>query len=133
MSGHSPAQPKKQASQRRRSGVWAENQAAHWLRDHGYEVLDRNWRYRRRELDIVALDQGTAVFVEVKARSRGPQSPVEAVSYQQRAGLRIAAEAWIHAHPGIGREFRFDIVGVNLSGADRGRIVHVPDAFTGDP
>ncbi|MEN8144924.1 MAG: YraN family protein [Gemmatimonadota bacterium] len=105
---------------------------ARWLRGHGFEILDRNWRYGRRELDIVALDGSTAVFVEVKARSRGPQSPLEAVSPRQRAGLRVAAEAWIHAHPGVGREFRFDVVGVELNGREGARLEHVRDAFTGD-
>ncbi|MEE9208039.1 MAG: YraN family protein [Gemmatimonadota bacterium] len=117
---------------RRRFGAWAETVAARWLRVHGFEILDRNWRYGRRELDIVALDGSTAVFVEVKARCRGPQSPLEAVSSRQRAGLRIAAEAWIHAHPGVGEEFRFDVIGVELSSVNRGRIEHVKDAFTGE-
>ncbi len=132
MSSQSPAPPKKRAPDRRRSGVWAENEADRWLRGRGFEILDRNWRYGRRELDIVALDVSTVVFVEVKARSRGPQSPLEAVSSRQRANLRIAAESWIHSHPGVGEEFRFDVVGVELNGVHRGRIAHVRDAFTGE-
>ncbi len=132
MSSQLQAPPKKRADNRRRSGAWAENEAEHWLRSRGFEILNRNWRYGRRELDIVALDGSTAVFVEVKARSWGPQSPLEAVSARQRASLRIAAESWIHSHPGVGVEFRFDLIGVELNGVHRSRITHVRDAFTGE-
>jgi Holliday junction resolvase-like predicted endonuclease len=46
--------------------------------------------------------------------------------------LRRAAAAWIHAHPGVGREFRFDVVGVELHQEGSVRVHHVADAFTGD-
>ncbi len=95
-------------------------------------MLARNWRSGRREIDLVTLAGDTVVFVEVKTRRRGPESAVEALAPSQRRRLRAAAEAWIHAHPGVGREFRFDLVAVQLGPDGRPRVEHVREAFFGD-
>ncbi len=95
-------------------------------------MLDRNWRSGRREIDLVTLAGDTVVFVEVKTRRPGPESAVEALAPAQRRRLRAAAEAWIHAHPGVGREFRFDLIAVDLGRGARPRVDHVRDAFLGD-
>ncbi|MFW6193329.1 MAG: YraN family protein [Gemmatimonadota bacterium] len=97
----------------------------------GMRVLDRNWRHGRRELDLVALDGEVVAFVEVKTRRPGPQDPIEAVGWRKRREIRRAAEAWIHAHPRVGREFRYDVVGVVL-GDDGPVVEHVPAAFRGE-
>ncbi|MGH7540310.1 MAG: YraN family protein, partial [Gemmatimonadota bacterium] len=109
-----------------------ETHAARHLEGAGHRVLDRNWRSGRRELDLVTLDGHTVVFVEVKTRRPGPQPGAEALAPRQRRHLRRAAEAWIHAHPGIGREFRFDLVVVETAPGRPPRIDHLPDAFFGD-
>lgn len=104
-------------------------------------VLDRNWRSGRCEIDLVVRDGDVVAFVEVKARGPGPQSPLEALTAAQRRRIRRAAEAWIHAHPGVGSEFRYDAVAVEYGpspagareGPDAVRIRHVPDAWHGDP
>ena len=113
-------------------GEIGEAAAVAWLEGHGFVVLDRNWRSGRRELDIVARDGDVIAFVEVKTRAPGPQAPVEAVSRAKRRTIRHASEAWIHAHPGVGREFRFDVVGVTAGPRGKHRIRHYPDAFTSD-
>ena len=75
-------------------------------------------------------------FVEVKARGPGPQSPMEAIGPAQKRRIQRAADAWIHAHPGRGKEFRFDAVSVRFGGPDGGRgeptVRHVRDAWVGD-
>lgn len=71
-------------------------------------------------------------FVEVKTRRTGVQPAIEGLSRAQRRRLRRAAEAWIHAHPGVGDEFRFDLVAVEIDPVGTQRIEHVPDAFYGD-
>lgn len=78
--------------------------------------------------------------MEVKTRGPGPQAPLEAIGPGQKGRIRRAAEAWIHAHPGVGSEFRFDAVGVALGpghgegpGSGEPRISHVPNAWYGDP
>lgn len=96
------------------------------------EILDRNWRAGRRELDLVARDGDVIAFVEVKTRGPGPQAPLEAIGWAKRRDLRRAAEAWIHRHPGVGREFRFDAVGVRLLPGAPPEVEHVPAAFFAD-
>ena len=79
----------------------------------------------------MARDGDVVAFVEVKARGPGPQDPLEAIGRAKRRDLRRAAEHWIHAHPGVGREFRFDAVGIR-TGDGRTGIRYVRSAFTGD-
>jgi putative endonuclease len=115
-----------------RVGRRGEALAAEHLRRAGLQILDRNWRSGRCELDLVARDGAIVAFVEVKTRAAGPQHPLESVTRRQMRFLRRAAAAWIHAHPGVGREFRFDLVGVELQEDGSARVHHVPGAFTGD-
>lgn len=96
------------------------------------EILDRNWRAGRRELDLVARDGDVVAFVEVKTRGPGPAAPLEAIGRAKRRDLRRAAEAWIHGHPGVGREFRFDAVGVRLLPGEPPEVEHVRAAFFAD-
>lgn len=79
----------------------------------------------------MAQDGPVVAFVEVKTRGPGPQAPLEAVTWSKRCRVRRAAERWIRTHPGVGEEFRFDVVGVSESGGLR-VAEHVRDAFTGD-
>ena len=109
-----------------------EELAASYLQSRGLEILARNWRSGHREIDIVALEGRVVAFVEVKARRRGPQQPLEALSRSKRRQIRRAAAAWIRSHPGVGEEFRFDAVGVRFE-PDREPVVeHVRDAFFGE-
>ncbi len=78
-----------------------------------------------RRGDVVA-------FVEVKTRRRGVEGPEESLPPAQRRRIRRASEAWIHAHPGVGREFRFDLVTVEVGRGAQVHIEHHADAFFGD-
>ena len=98
----------------------------------GYRILDRNWRHGRCELDLVASKGGVVSFIEVKTRHGGAQVASEALPPAQRRRLRRAAEAWIHAHPGVGREFRFDMVAIDLTAGGPTFFDHVEDAFHGE-
>lgn len=80
----------------------------------------------------MARRAGVIAFVEVKTRGRGPARAVEALTPGQRRRIRRAAESWIHAHPGIGREFRFDLVTVDVAPGGSTRVEHIPEAFYGD-
>jgi len=115
-----------------RLGRRGEELAARYLQQAGHRVLARNWRTGRRELDIVTLDGATVVFVEVKTRCPGPERSAEALSPRQRRELRRAAEAWIHSHPGVGAEFRFDLVAVDLRPGNSPHVDHIPNAFYGE-
>lgn len=113
-------------------GVEAERLAARYLVGNGYRVLDRNWRAGRRELDLVALQEDVVVFVEVKARRSGPQDPLEALNRAKLRDLRRAAAAWIRQHPRVGREFRFDVIGVRVRPGQPWELEHIPNAFFGE-
>lgn len=117
---------------RRRTARRGEELAAEHLRRAGLEILDRNWRSGRRELDLVAREGEVIAFVEVKTRSSGRADPLAAIGARKRRELRRAAAAWIHSHPGIGREFRFDAVAVTLAPGRTPAVEHVREAFYAD-
>lgn len=94
-------------------GADGERRAAEWYRQRGYTVLDRNWRIRDGELDLVLARQGEIVFCEVKARrSDAFGLPQEAVTRVKQARIRRLAAAWLAAHPGSSGAARFDVVAV---------------------
>lgn len=113
-------------------GRWAEAQAADWLGGKGYRILERNWRYKQAEIDIIARDGPILVFVEVKGRSGwGCGDPGERIDHYKKRLIVDAGMAYMRQ---IGHEWevRFDIVSV-LGGPDTGRqIRHYPDAFFPD-
>lgn len=103
-------------------GRRAEDLVAARLRREGCVVLERNARPAavRGEIDIVALDRGVLVFVEVKAISEdnlaGPEDPVAMVGPRKRARLRSLATAWIRERrPSAPGGVRFDVVGVTIA------------------
>ncbi|HEV2755908.1 MAG TPA: YraN family protein [Actinomycetota bacterium] len=96
----------------------------------GYEVVDRNYRSGRGEIDLVCRRGDTIVFCEVKTRSSEQWGlPSEAVGAAKQAQLKRLAAAWLaERKPGY-VEVRFDIVSVIVR-ADRGtEVTHIPDAF----
>jgi putative endonuclease len=124
---------------RRRLGGAAEKLVAGRLEGGGWRVLARNVRPAgvRGELDLIALDGQTLVFVEVKARragcAAGPETPALAVGPRKQAKVRALAAAWLRERGyevPRHRELRFDVVGVRLDAA--GRVVeyeHLRAAF----
>jgi putative endonuclease len=123
-------------AQRQRLGRTAEDLvttrliAAHW------EILERNARTRYGELDIVALDGRTLVFVEVKAGRAnsdfGPERPVHAVDRRKQQRIRRLATAWLGERRDLPyyAEIRFDAVGVSFDRAGRATdIEHIEAAF----
>jgi putative endonuclease len=96
---------------RRALGRDGEMRAAALLERRGYRIVARNVRADGVEIDLVAVRGGVIAFVEVKTRSgRGFGAPEEAVDARKRARLVRAAAAWLHAHRGVARRARFDVV-----------------------
>ena len=93
-------------------GVRGEELAVDYLRDKGYVILDRNWRSGHREIDIVARDGDTIVFVEVKARSNTIFGrPEDAVTRRKMHLLVLAADAYIRYNM-LDQDVRFDVITV---------------------
>jgi putative endonuclease len=124
---------------RRSRGSMGEQIAADHLVEAGYEILDRNFRTRHGELDLVAADADAIVFCEVKTRvaggRSGPALALDAVGPAKRRRLRRLATAWLHERPASGgrphrEQLRFDAIGITISPG--GRVLaldHVVDAF----
>ncbi len=90
----------------------AEDRACAYLRSRGYLIVARNWRWRGGEVDIIAKDGETIVFVEVKARTGTRFGlPAEAVDRRKRGKLLAAARAFLGRDAGK-VPIRFDIVSV---------------------
>lgn len=94
-------------------GRFGEELAAQHLRQCGMEVLDRNWRTRAGELDIVARDGGTLVVCEVKTRRTVDFGhPLAVVTPVKLRRLRHLACEWVQSHEVRPREIRIDVIGI---------------------
>jgi putative endonuclease len=94
-------------------GRYGERVAAEHLQAAGLAVLDRNWRCRWGELDLVVRDGGCLVGVEVKTRrSTAAGSPLEAITPAKVARLRRLLGCWLEEHPVGARDVRLDAVAV---------------------
>lgn len=118
---------------RRQLGATGEQLAAEHLTRLGFRILDRNYRTRWGELDIVACDEQQIVFCEVKCRvaNRAGRDPLESVHDSKRVQVRRLAGRWLseRPHPHV-RDLRFDAIGVTL--APDGRLLrldHLEAAF----
>lgn len=110
-------------------GRRGEELAASHLRSRGWRILDRNWRFHHKEIDLVVERHGVVAFVEVKARSPGGWGhPLEAITVAKRRELLWAARGWIAAHGRGYDSFRFDAVFVEAAPASV-RVEHVEDAW----
>jgi putative endonuclease len=92
-------------------GTVGEAAAARYLTERGYHVLERNFRCRGGEIDLIALDGGTLVFIEVKLRrtlARG--SPLEAVTPLKQARVRKAAQQYLGFCGRVFGRIRFDVI-----------------------
>ena len=111
-------------------GSLGENIAVTYLTDAGLRVLDRNWRCREGELDVVARDGDALVFCEVKTRRGvGFGHPVEAVTHVKQRRLRTLAQRWLAAHDEHAPELRFDVVGVLVRPSSPALVTHLRAAF----
>lgn len=108
-----------------RLGPDGEAKVAEFVEARGWKVLERNWRCRYGEMDLVAEDGRTLVFIEVKARSsRRRGSPEEAVNQAKQARLSRIAGEYLAAHGALERTCRFDVVAV-----EDGELRHHKAAF----
>jgi putative endonuclease len=121
---------------RLRTGRLAEDLVARRLAGVGWQILERNARTRHGELDLVALDGGTLVFVEVKAgregSAYGPERPVLSIGPRKQMRVRRLAAAWMAERRNLPRydQIRFDAVGVTFDHADRAvDVEHIENAF----
>ena len=114
-------------------GDRGEELAGDYLQAHGCTLLDRQWRCRYGELDLVARDaDGTICFVEVKLRGGDLAGlPREAVDRRKRERLRTAAEAYLSQHGLEDAPARFDVAEIYSDPGHRSlRLEYLENAFT---
>lgn len=111
-------------------GAHGEELAAQHLAGQGIEIVERNWRSRSGEIDLVATEGDYLVFVEVKTRSGlGYGSPADAVTVAKQRRIRLLAIEWLGASRRPWAKVRFDVVAVLLERGRQPRIDHIRDAF----
>ncbi|MEJ7717772.1 MAG: YraN family protein [Thermoleophilaceae bacterium] len=115
-------------------GTAGERHAETLLRSGGYRILERNFRTREGELDLVAANRSALVFCEVKTRMAGSRhgpTPLEGIGPEKRRRVRRMARRWLSERESPGTTgIRFDAIGVTVTA--RGSLVsieHVEDAF----
>jgi putative endonuclease len=100
-------------STKRAVGITGEDIAAAWYEAHGYQVVDRNWRCRDGELDLVLRNGRQVVFCEVKHRSGlGFGTPAEAITREKKQRIRHLAARWLQDAKPRPAEIRFDVAAV---------------------
>ncbi|MGB4779103.1 YraN family protein [Microbacterium sp.] len=111
-------------------GRAGEDRAARYLADRGFDIVDRNWRCRAGELDIVATQGDELIAVEVKTRrTEAFGHPFEAVDARKRDRVWRVACAWAAAHPDHSRyrRLRIDVIGVTGEDPATAAIEHLVD------
>lgn len=130
MPGASPELPWCRALNNRETGDRGEGMALRFLERLGYTLVERNYRTRYGEIDLILRDGETLVFVEVKLRrGLGHGDPLEAVTPKKQEKIRAVAGQYLAGmteEPGF-EDLRFDVVGI-LTGHPP-RLEHVRDAF----
>jgi putative endonuclease len=114
----------------RELGIRGERLAAEYLEALGYTVLSRNYRWGRREVDLIVRLGRVVAFVEVKTRAGdGFGHPLEAITALKRREVERVAIHWQRRNGRARQQYRFDAVGVLLRRGARPIIEHVPNAW----
>jgi putative endonuclease len=117
----------------KRIGNWGEEAAVGLLKKKGYEILERNFRGERGEIDIIAREKETLVFVEVKTRlQKAFGNPEDAVGHRKQAQIGKIAMVYLAEMGFEEKDCRFDVVAISKAGA-KTEIRHIEDAFWLDP
>lgn len=113
-------------NQRIALGRRGEDLALAYLEDANYEILDRNWRCRAGEIDIVARDAHYLICVEVRTRSGiGFGDPLESLTADKLARMRDLALEWRGEHPEFSGLLRLDAIGVLLPRGGEPKLRHI--------
>ncbi len=114
----------------RKKGEEAEQIAAKYLADQGYEILERNFRCKVGEIDVIARHRGELAFVEVRSRhSAGALDPIHSIDRKKQRKIIRTAEVYLSRHFQTPPFCRFDVLIVTLGNPPSMELV--PNAFDG--
>jgi putative endonuclease len=117
---------------RKTLGALAEKLAADHLQRKGFKILARNYRCRYGEIDVIAIDGKTLVFIEVRAKgSTGFGTPQESITRQKRLKIREVARYYLTNEVRKGSFCRFDVIAVQFEAGGRKvkEMEHIENAF----
>ena len=119
---------------RQQLGAWGENLALRHLQGLGYLILTQNWRSSEGEIDLVALDGETLVFIEVKTRSSKSFGwPEESITAAKRLRLQRVAWSYLDAHDLKDADWRVDVFAIETtSSGGVEQLEHFINAVEGD-
>jgi putative endonuclease len=108
-------------------GIIGEKEAVKYLNNNGYQILETNWRYLHKELDIIAKIEDMICIIEVKTRKSNYIRPSEAVNHKKQRNLILAANEYVKQND-LEYDVRFDIIEI-ISNSKQLSINHIIDAF----
>ncbi|NLI60172.1 MAG: YraN family protein [Clostridiales bacterium] len=115
---------------RKKLGSWGEEQARKYLENQGFLILDNNYRCKLGEIDLIAMDGDSLVFIEVKTRrSTAYGFPMEAVGKRKQSKYIQMASIYIKEKAMAQVPFRFDVIEIMAKGQGQWDINHIPNAF----
>lgn len=105
---------------RKHTGQIGEAAACVYLTEANYTIVDRNWRCRSGEIDIIAEREGRLIFVEVRARKAGGRfgTAAESVDRRKQQKLRDTAQVYLRSVGRSDASVRFDVIAITLNGLD---------------
>ncbi len=113
----------------REFGKMGENMAADYLASLGYHIIERNWQFGKKELDLICEHDGYLIFVEVKARQDTClEDPTRAITKRKKAYLLKALNAYVDVH-NREEEVRFDVITVLLDENNAPTLQHYKSAI----
>ncbi len=113
----------------REEGRLGEDIAVEYLKKNGYRILERNYIYEHGEIDVIAGQNDTLVFVEVKARrTKGFGEPEDAITPKKQEQIRKTAEGYLFEHDIDDTDCRFDVIAIQYE-KNQPKLRHIEDAF----
>ena len=106
---------------RAEAGRIGEAAAARWMEEQGFTLLERNWRCREGELDLIAMESGVLVIAEVRSLREGSRfgTALESIHVRKQLQVRKVARIYLQNNGWTGRAIRFDAAAVTLDRSGR--------------
>jgi putative endonuclease len=112
-------------------GLLGQRLAKSYLKTQGYRILEENFTCQWGEIDLIALNEGSLVFVEVRTRSSASfLDPLESITAKKLSSLFRSARFYLHTHRHLPQNWRLDCVGVVLEKGSQVRIEVRKDCLT---
>jgi putative endonuclease len=118
--------------ERKQVGRLGEICAAQYLRSLDYSIADRNWKCRSGEIDLIAEENGTLIFIEVRTRTGRTTfgTPAESVDARKQRQVRATAQVYLHRTQAHERKIRFDVISIILDrDGTAAELRHIKNAF----